>query len=295
MHVKLQGQEYSIAQRLSDGQIQLKHIATGTLSAKSDHDIVRALFEGVAELVGNNGEAAKLEARREWTGVNDFEALEDGDPRKTEALRRLGYVKAARKSGLTNFGKNAKNLKPVIEKVSKTIKDPKPPTCITVSRWHKTYTAAGDDIRALAPAFKARGKVSDNDGRRISDDLETCETVERIVDEVVKEHYLSLTRPTAQSTYDLIEARIRQENQFRDNGDKLPIPHRNTLYRIINKLDPTKRIKLASANALLSFGIRLTSKASAQLALWSELKWMTRNSTCLLSTKKRISQSAVHG
>ena len=62
MHVKLQGQEYSIEQRLSDGQLQLKHIATGTLSAKTDDDVVRALCEGVAELVGNNGEAGALEA-----------------------------------------------------------------------------------------------------------------------------------------------------------------------------------------------------------------------------------------
>jgi len=134
-------------------------------------------------------------------------------------------------------------LKPVIDKVSKDIKDLNPPTCITVSRWHRTYTAAGDDIRALAPAFKARGKVSDNDGRRISDDLETCKAVEKIIDDVVNEHYLSRTRPTVQSTYDLIEARIREENRFRDKGDKLPIPHRNTLYRVINKLDPYEKDK----------------------------------------------------
>src|SRR5207253_1052263 len=149
----------------------------------------------------------------------------------------------SRKSALTSFGKNAENLKPVIEKVSKELNDPKPPTCVTVARWHKTYTAAGDDIRALPPAFKARGKVGDNDGRRISDDPDICNAVERIVDDVVNEHYLSRTRPTVQSTYDLIEARIRQENQFRDNGDRLPIPHRNTLYRITNKLDPYEKDK----------------------------------------------------
>src|SRR5438046_661237 len=109
MHFKLQGQEYSIEQRLSDGQLQLKHIATGTLSAKSDHDIVRALFEGAGELVGNNGEAAILETKRELSAVNDFEALEDSDPRKIEALRRLAYVEGICKSALTSFGKNAEN------------------------------------------------------------------------------------------------------------------------------------------------------------------------------------------
>lgn len=243
MHVKFLGQEHSIEQRLSDGQLQLKHIASKTCSAKSEQDIHKALFEGAAQLLGSNGEAATLRARCEQSCVNDFEALEDTDPRKREALRRLAYVKGVRRRGLTDFGKNAHQLVPIIEEVSKATNDSQPPTHVTLYRWCKDYTASGDDIRVLAPAYKARGKVSENDGRRISDDPRTCKQVDKIIDDVINEHYLQPTRPSVQSTYDLIGARIIQENQFRDADDKLPTPHKNTIYRAVKKLDPYEKDK----------------------------------------------------
>ena len=95
----------------------------------------------------------------------------------------------------------------------------------------------------LAPAFKARGRARENDGRRISGDLEVCQAVEKIVDEVIREQYLQLTRATVKHTYEIVVARIAQENQFRNEDTKLPTPHKNTLYRIINKLDSYEKDK----------------------------------------------------
>lgn len=237
MQIKLSGQRYAIEKRLADGELQLKHLATEILTNKPETEILSALFEGAAELLGANGEVEILQARCQWSTVNDFEALDDLDPRKTEALRRLKYIEAVRKAPLTDFGKNAYRLKPIIERVSREIRDGNMPSCVTLSRWHKVYTGSGDDIRSLSPAFKARGRAKRHDRRRISGDLQTCKAVDRIIDEVINEHYLQKTRPTAQATYDLIKARILEENQFRTNDDKLPIPHRNTLYRKISQLD----------------------------------------------------------
>src|SRR5205814_5208852 len=50
-------------------------------------------------------------------------------------------------------------------------------------------------------------------------------------------------RPSAQATYHLIRGRIVEENQFRDDDAKLPIPHRNTLYRKIIQLDSYEKDK----------------------------------------------------
>jgi putative transposase len=243
MQIKFAGQRYSIEKRLADDELQLKHLATETLSARPEADILKALFDGSAELLGANGEVETLQARRQWSNINDFEALDESDPRKREGLRRLKYIEGIRKARLKNFGKNAQNLKPIIERVGKAIRDPKPPSCVTAARWHKDYTAGGDDIRSLAPAFKARGRAKRQDRRRISEDLHTCKAVDQIIEEVINEHYLQKTRPTAQGTYDLIKVRIVEENQFRDNDDKLPIPHRNTLYRKINELDSYEKDK----------------------------------------------------
>jgi putative transposase len=243
MHLKFVGQEYSVEQRLPDGQLQLKHVASENLSAKSEQEILKALFEGAAELLGSNGEVSKLQTRREQSCVNDFEALEDTDTRKREALRRFEYVKGVTKHRLTDFGKNAHELKPVVEETSKAINDPKPPACVTLYRWYKDYRASGDDIRVLAPAYKARGKVSENDGRRISDDLQVCQAVDKIIEDVINEHYLALTRPSVQSTFERMEARITLDNQFRNEGAKLPVPHRNTIYRRVSRLDPYEKDK----------------------------------------------------
>src|SRR5258707_5244314 len=92
MQIKFAGQRYSIKHRLADGEIQLKHLATETLLAKPEAEILKALFEGAAELLGANEEVEMLQARRQWSTVNDFEALDESDPRKREALRRLKYI-----------------------------------------------------------------------------------------------------------------------------------------------------------------------------------------------------------
>ncbi len=243
MQIKFAGQRYSVAERLTDGELQLRHLATETLLAKPEAKILKALFEGVAELLGTNGGVENLQGRRQWSGVNDFEALEETDPRKREALRRSNYVQAMRKARLTDFGKNAEKLKPIIERVCKAIHDPSKPSCMTAYRWQKDYTASGDDIRVLAPAYKARGKARGHDKRRISSDGHACNVVDKIIDDVTREHYLQLTRPKAQCTYDLIVARISNENRFRNADDQLPTPHRSTLYRKISKLDPYEKDK----------------------------------------------------
>ncbi len=243
MQIKLAGQRYSIEKRLADGELQLKHLATEALTNQPEAEILSALFGGGAELMGANGEVETLQARLAWSTVNDFEALDESDPRKLEAQRRLKYIDAVRKARLTDFGKNAHKLKPFIQGVSEENHDSNPPTCVTLSRWEKAYTASGDDIRSLSPAYKARGRAKHHDRRRLSGDMQLCKAVDRIIEDVVNEHYLQKTRPTAQSTYDLIEARIAEENRFRDPHERLPVPHRNTLYRKINQLDGYEKDK----------------------------------------------------
>lgn len=243
MRLKLAGQEYSIERRLPDGDLQLKHTASETLIAKPESELVTALFDGDAQLLGKNGEVDYLQTKLMESIVSDFEALESTDLRKIEALRRIKYVKEINRKGLTEFGKNAEALEPLIRDIGRAINDPQPPTSTTLWRWHRQYEKSGEDIRVLVPAYKARGTVNDNDGRRISDDLVICQAVDKLIEEVIAEQYLQLTRPTVQQTYDIIGARIDQENQCRKEDNKLPTPHRSTLYRLINKLDPYEKDK----------------------------------------------------
>lgn len=53
MPIKFAGQEYSIEQRVPDSQLQLKHIASGTLSMKSEHEIVRPMSSAEGEMLAS--------------------------------------------------------------------------------------------------------------------------------------------------------------------------------------------------------------------------------------------------
>jgi putative transposase len=243
MHIKFTGQEYTIEQRLPNNDLQLKHVASETLLAKPESEVIQALFTEDAELLGDSSEVSYLRMRQTQSLVNDFSALDDNDLRKIEAKRRIKYIEEIRRQGVTEFGKNPEKVQLIIDKVSEAFGDSTPPSCVTLWRWNKDYTASGDDVRVLVPAYKGRGKTSENDRRKISDDLEVCLAVEKIIDDVICEEYLALTRPTVQATYESIVARIAQENNFRNDDDKLPTPHRNTIYRTVNKLDPYEKDK----------------------------------------------------
>jgi putative transposase len=243
MRLKLAGQEYSLEQRLPDGNLQMKHRASETVIAKPESELVTALFGGDVQLLGQNGEVDYLQTQLMQSIVSDFEALEPTDLRKIEALRRIKYVKEIKRKGITEFGKNAGALEPLIRDIAHDSNDPQPPASTTLLRWHRQYEKSGEDIRVLVPAYKARGTASDNDGRRISNDLEICQNVDKLIEQVIREQYLQPTRATVKQTYDIVVARIAQENEFRSEGNELPKPHKNTLYRIINKLDPYEKDK----------------------------------------------------
>jgi hypothetical protein len=53
MRVTLLGQEYVIEQRLRDGQVLLKHLASGTLSARSEKQVAKAMSRGEGEVLSS--------------------------------------------------------------------------------------------------------------------------------------------------------------------------------------------------------------------------------------------------
>lgn len=145
MRLKIAGQEYSLEQRLPDGNLQLKHSASETLIAKPESELVTALFGGDVQLLGQNSEVDYLQTRLLQSIVSDFEALEPTDLRKLEALRRIKYVKEIKRKGITEFGKNAEALEPLIKDIARAINDPQPPCCTTLLRWHSQYERSGED------------------------------------------------------------------------------------------------------------------------------------------------------
>lgn len=223
--------ECQIEQRLPSGNLQLKNLATNECFSITEDNLIAALFDGTIELLGDKQETTLAERRRTQRIASELSLLDE--PVKREIKRRFAYISAIKAQGLTKFTGDI--LLPLISDVHQAIKDRDSPSPITLYRWFRRYTEAGEDLMVLSPAYNRRG----NTNRRLaSGDAQKSDEIARIIDDVIDEKYLSRERPTIASVYDLVEARIIAINDLRDECDRLPVPQRNAIYIIIRKLDP---------------------------------------------------------
>jgi putative transposase len=155
MHITLRSREYVIEKRLPDRTIRIKDVLTDERIAMPEQELIDALFEKGAELLGHNRNQDLLKDRVEKTGVCDIGTLKEDDPRKVAVQRRLSYVEATLAARVDK--RTEETLIPIIEKVAALIADPNPPSTTTLYRWLRFYDNSGRDARALVPATKARG------------------------------------------------------------------------------------------------------------------------------------------
>lgn len=249
MHLLFQRREYVIERRLPNSDLQLRDIALDSFRAVTELCLIDAWFEGQLEFMGDaTTTVARRKAAEEF--ISDLSALADDDPRKKELKRRHAYLKPV--IDLVSRGVvkiNQEILEPLIRKVHETIGDKKrTPNWKTVYYcWYRTLIIT-EDIRALTPQYKKRGnftrKFSGSRKDRYSErDREKAQRVAEIVDEVIGEKYLSRQRLTVAAVYEALVGRIADENQFRDEGDKLPTPSERSIYDVVNQLDEYEVIK----------------------------------------------------
>jgi putative transposase len=242
MHFIQQNREFVVEQCLNDSDIQVKEVATNEFTARSVSSLITALFDGDLMLLGDDNNYQVLQRRLSKSRINDLSLLEKNDPRKIEAYRRYEYVKEIKKRSLTTY--TQQSLGPVISDVHKRVRDrTKRPHWSTVNRWRKAYEAAGDDVRALVSAEKARGNTNHKySGSCLSDiseeDIERANVVAEIVVRFVRTKYLTRQRRTVASVHKMIEVQINEDNKRRNDRDQLPVPDLSSIYRYIKTLDP---------------------------------------------------------
>lgn len=242
MHFLQQGREYVVEDYLLGSKLQIKDLVSCEFTSRPVEELVEALFDGSLEMLGDNNNASFLEAKIAKSRVNDLSYLNDDDKRKIEAYRRLEYVQEINRRGIVRF--TSKTLLPVAKEVHQKISDTQNvPSWSSLRRWCKDWKAANEDIRALVPAFKARGNRNHKySGNRLvefgENDIERADEVADIIEEFVIRKFLRRADPTVASLHETIEAHIREINVRRRETDKLPVPHINSLYNYIKALDP---------------------------------------------------------
>lgn len=173
--------------------------------------------------------------------VNDLGALEDDDPRRLEAIRRLRYVLAAR--GTVAGARTRFEVEEAIGVVARSLGDVQPPHWSTLYRWRRRYESAGCDVRALVPATSDRGnRIPKASGRQLEHfgdaERERARVVAGLMDDVIRERYKSSTRPSVRAVHETLQVRIASENRARDPSDQLPVPHVTSVARRVRALDP---------------------------------------------------------
>ncbi len=225
LHLLLHGQEYSIEQRLPDGEIQLKNLLTNICSKLKETALTQLLFKGDLQFLDGGYSEVKPSEDKRYSD-SDFTQLPEA--LKEEAKRKYSYVSRVLES--TPNKQTAKTLEPIITQVSKEINDRKPPSWLTLYRWYKNYFSSGQDIRSLVPLHSAKGNYQS----RLNPE------VKQIIKNAIDSVYLNTTQAEGMDVYDRVIISINQSNRLRAKlGQKeLAIPSHMAIYRAIALLDP---------------------------------------------------------
>jgi putative transposase len=222
----------------------MRDISLDEANTFRESELVDALFEGDLIFLGGS-KTTDAQRKLAEAMVDDLNMLANDDPRKIEAKRRWAYVRAIINNKSRRL--NASTLIPLIQRVYQEIQDPNnvPHWRTVFYRWFKPFLASGEDPRVLVPQFKQRGNTKRRfvdrrkaKGQKFSKlELQLAREVAGVVEEVIDEEYLNTQRLSVQEVWNRLDNRIAEMNQFRAPDDQLPIPHINSIYRIVNQLD----------------------------------------------------------
>lgn len=240
MSVIWRGRRYVIERRDAAGRLQLRDLALDQDKMAQDAELIDALFAGELEILNNGAEPAGSSETGNRLHVEDLALLPEH--RRKEAKRRYNYVQAVLAARVDTATKES--LIPIIQRVAQETGDQCPPSWVSLYRWLRAFNNAGQDVRALIPSV-TKGNRSRKFGTRKSKktraDIERAREVARVVDDIINEAYLNRQCLSVQAVYEILEVRIAENNRFRALEDRLPIPHKNSLYGQVAKLDPYER------------------------------------------------------
>lgn len=155
---------------------------------------------------------------------------------RKELERRMAYLRAIEENGNCVF--MAHSLQPLIDEVSKRIDDRKPPSIITLYRWHRRYQQSGA-LRNLVPRYDLRG------GTLARQDARCLE----LAADATKEAFEASPAATVRNIHDRLLGKIRAENQRRLPSDQILAPALRTMYRLMGRMEAYDLAVLRSGKA----------------------------------------------
>jgi putative transposase len=222
--VHVAGSEFLLLQRLTEERWQLQDTVTGEYHTFAEDDLLDRFAQN--EMSFNQDAAAHTSP----TGRLAVSLTRDLSSYAADLIdlanNRVQYLKELDRQ--QPMAITPKTMEPLIRSVSERIKDPKPPSWLTVWRDYRKWLAAGRDIRAIILRHADRGKR----GTRMLPEVQT------ISDQVIQGLYMTAERKKVPEVHLEIVHRLSDSNKFRPETDRVPIPSRSTIYREIARKSP---------------------------------------------------------
>jgi putative transposase len=234
LELKWRGRNFIIERRTEENNIQIRDTRSNDFLSFPQNELIDALFNGELEIIKN---ASEITSGKHLRFPDDLSLV--SEERRETAKRRLKYVEKCITRKISTA--TQKIIEPIIFAVAKEINDSCPPSWSSVYRWLREYLKSEGDIRALLPKHR-KGNTIRRFGKSPSQKFnqqkrELSSEAAKIVEEVIQENFLTKQKLSVQATYDSLLIRLAEINRFRAAENKLPVPHPDSLYTVINNLD----------------------------------------------------------
>lgn len=211
LHLIFNNTEYSIV-RISKEICQLEKKSDLSLCSKTKIELINLINSGQISLINS------IIPEKTNLNINNNKILSDEE--YNNAYRKLCYIRPFHQSKNTPYF----DVQQLITKIAIELNDPTPPSIISLTRWHRKWIKANQDITVLAD------KIS---GSKVSKAFQG--QILEIFHQTIEEIFLTLERNSIQAAYDSFIYQLHQYNS--KNIEPLSIPSKASFYRRVNKLD----------------------------------------------------------
>lgn len=220
---------HRIERLASDEQVVLERVDGGQIVLCQRSDLLSAFVAGAINLQAKSSDAAQ--PRFFGRPLSDLPEHLQGEVR-----RRLSYLRAIEEAGIDAFSERF--LQPVIALVASQICDPRPPSWISVYRWHRRYKR-DKETRALIPRFDMRGNR----------ELQQSERVRELFEHAAEEAFKASPATHITTIHTRLAGKILAENRNRLPEDQLRVPSLRTSYRLFARIHAYDQTQLREGKA----------------------------------------------
>lgn len=231
--VKIGQRHFEYKRELENKKIQLEDVQTGAIRTMPANTLIHKIQEGEIKIVRESDPVtSKTGHGDKWAAV----LIDKMDAKnQAEYVRRVAYVRAMRKRGLTRGRRQ--QINEVIPSLAKDLNDPAPPSASAVMRWMRRFEQFD-----LQPAALASGHLLRSSRRRLNQLLIDC------IREQLAAHYF---KKGGQSIRQVL-ARIRRVQQGMAMKGEIesstPPVSESTVRRVAKEITPYDRDRLRHGN-----------------------------------------------